>query len=126
MSCRPAIQEAALPESSSAFASAWFVAATKLCSALSESVVTSRDAIGRALSAERCQPRVDRLADCAELGIGGVAECQHAELHAVEPRRFFAHQLGIGVDRARRRLALAPGRRDHHETADLREIHKLE
>ena len=45
------------------------------------------DAIRDALAAERFEPRVDRLADGAELDIGGVAERQHAELDAVEARR---------------------------------------
>ena len=55
------------------------------------------DAIRDAPGAERFQPRVERLADGAELDIGGVAEREHAELDAVEARRGIAHQLFVGV-----------------------------
>ena len=60
------------------------------------------DALDDALAAERREARVERLADGAELRIGGVAERQHAEFDAVEARRGVAHQLGIGAHGARR------------------------
>ena len=61
------------------------------------------------LPPKRGQPLVDLLADGAELGIGRVAQRQHAEFDAVEARRALAHQFAIGAHGARRRLALAPG-----------------
>ena len=84
------------------------------------------DAIGHALAAERRETLVDRLADGAELHIGGVAERQHAEFDAVEPRRRIAHQLLVGAGRARGRLALAPGGGDHDERFTLASDGELE
>ena len=70
------------------------------------------DALHGAGAAERFEPRVDRLADGAELRIGRVAEGQHPEGHPIETRSALAHELAIGPDGPRRRLALAPGRGD--------------
>ena len=74
------------------------------------------DALDHALAAERSEPLVDCLADGAEFHIGGVAERQHAELDAVEPRRAIAHQRGVGRHGACRRVAFAPGRGDDDQT----------
>ena len=84
------------------------------------------DAIRDALAAERFQPRVERLADGAELHIGRVAEREHAELDAVEARRGVAHQFLVRAYGARGRLALAPGRRDDDQLLHVRERRKFE
>ena len=58
------------------------------------------------LAAERREPLVDRLADGAELGVGGVAERQHAVFDAIEPRRAtraYAELMGDGAPAARLR-----------------------
>ena len=66
------------------------------------------DAIGSARGTQLFEPRVDRLTDPAEIGIGRVAECQDRETHAVEARRLIAHQRLIEIDGAGWRVALAP------------------
>ena len=84
------------------------------------------DAIDHALAAERRETLIERLADGAELDIGRVAQRQHGEFDAVEPRRVLAHQLGIDARGARGRLALAPGGGDHDEALGLRQIRQVE
>ena len=74
------------------------------------------DPLNHALAAERSEPLVDCLADGAEFHIGSVAECQHAELDAVEPRRAIAHHRGVGRHGTCRRVAFAPGRGDDDQT----------
>ena len=65
------------------------------------------DAVERPDAAELGEPRIDRPADRAEFRIGGVAERQHAERHAVEPRRrrrpSARHRRGPPVREARLR-----------------------
>ena len=73
------------------------------------------DPVDHALAAQRREALVERLADGAELNVGGVAQRQHGILDAVEPRRALPHQLGIDARRAGGRLALAPGGGDHDE-----------
>ena len=78
------------------------------------------------LGTERLEACVQCLADGAELRVARVTERQHAELDAVEARCAVPHQLAIGPDRAGRRLAFAPGRRDGDELADLRQRGEIE
>ena len=66
------------------------------------------------------------LADRAELRIGGIAECEHAEFHAIEPRRGVAHQFVVGAYGACRRLAFAPGRGDDDEAVARKRAPRVE
>ena len=84
------------------------------------------DALDRALAAKRGEPLVDLLADGAEFRVGRVAQRQHAELDAVEARGALAHQFAIGAHGARRRIALAPGGGDEHQTLGLGEVDKID
>ena len=79
-----------------------------------------------AFAAQRRESLIERLADRAELHISRVAERQHAELDAVETRRALAHQLAIDPRGSRRRLALAPGCRDHHQPFRIGERSRIE
>ncbi len=65
--------------------------------------------------AERCKPFIEQPPGLAELRIGAIAQCQHRIPHALETRRIIRHQRCVEVDRALRRIALAPGAGDHQQ-----------
>ena len=83
------------------------------------------DAREGARAAQRRETLVDRLAGGAELRVGGVAERQHGKAHAFDARRSLAHQRGVEVDGAARRIAFAPGRGEHDQVLGLRQHGKV-
>ena len=84
------------------------------------------DAVDNATGAERLETRIDGLADRAKLDIGGIAERQHAVLDAIEPAKIGLHQLIVFFRGTRRRIAFAPGRRDHHQPPRFAERWQVE
>ena len=79
------------------------------------------DAVGRAGGAQRLEARIDRLAGRAELRIRRVAQREHREPDAIEPRRGVAHQSMIEISRSAWRFAFAPCRRIDNEVLRLGE-----
>ena len=69
-----------------------------------------------ALGAARFKSCVQGLANRAELGIGGVAERENAELDAIETRRPLAHEFTVSANGPRVRITFIPGRGDDDET----------
>ena len=72
---------------------------------------SGRDAHG----AELGQARVDAPADLAEVDVAEIAERQHAKRDALEARRVRRPSGLVELDRALRRVALAPGAGDHQQ-----------
>ena len=83
------------------------------------------DAIEGARAAQRCETLVDRLAGGAELRVGGVPEGEDGKAHAFDARRSIAHQRGVEVDGAARRIAFAPGGGEHDQVLGLRQHGKV-
>ena len=79
------------------------------------------DPPGHPRRTQRCETVVEHAAGLAELRVGAIAQCQYRIAHAVEARRIVGHQRGVKVDRALRRVALAPGAGDHQQV--LRACH---
>ena len=84
------------------------------------------NAISGAFAAQGFQPRVDVFADLAEMHIRRVAQRQHRESHAIEARRGIAHEGGVEIDGAGRRIALAPGRGIDDEIFHFAQIGEIE
>ena len=80
------------------------------------------DPRGDALAAELGQTGIDPPADLAEVDVAGIAERQHAEADALEAGRILGHQRPVELDRALRRIALAPGAGDHQEVRHARDL----
>ena len=78
-------------------------------------VQVALDPLGHPRGAQRGEAFVEQPAGLAELRVGAVAQRQHGIAHAVEARRIVGHQRGVEVDRALRRIALAPGAGDHQQ-----------
>src|SRR5688572_23906853 len=68
-----------------------------------------------ARTTERFEARVELATGLAEVDVSGIAEREDGETHTIEARRVIGHQCFVEVDRALRRVALAPGRDEHDE-----------
>ena len=83
------------------------------------------DAIEGARAAQRGETLVDRLTCGAELRVGGVPEGEDGKAHAFDAWRSIAHQRGVEVDGAARRIAFAPGGGEHDQVLGLRQHGKV-
>ena len=78
-------------------------------------VQVALDPLGDPRRPQRGEAFVEQPAGLAEPGVGAIAQRQHGVAHAIEARRIVGHQRGVEIDRALRRIALAPGAGDHQQ-----------